>query len=423
MSGGVNMWRERRPCVFGETARKNMRILNISQTYYPYLAEGGRPTKVLTISRKLSKRGHQVTVLTADLGAQGAVPFPAPIEHTRSGRRAEHEGVETIYLRTRLRFRALTWNPGVMDFARDHLHSFDLVHIYGFYDLLGPVVAFFCRRHGIPYVIEPLGMYRPIARSLRLKRMFHRFVGSDLVRGARFVIATSEQERKELVDGGVKDLCVVIRRNGIEVPENIPERGTFRLQWGIPIDMKIILFFGRLVSKKSPDLLLNAFAQWCQGRSCVKDVMLVFAGPEEGDGFLSNLKAMAVKLNLKARVLFVGPLYDDAKWSAYRDADLFVLPSQNENFGNTAAEAAACGTPVIVTDRCGIAPLIGDAGLVIQHDLKELQHALEKFLEDPMLRHRYRNGCQDLVRNLSWESPLDELEKLYRLCVTGENGR
>jgi glycosyltransferase involved in cell wall biosynthesis len=253
--------------------------------------------------------------------------------------------------------------------------------------------------------------------------MFHRFVGSDLVRGARFVIATSEQERKELVDGGVKDLCVVIRRNGIEVPENIPERGTFRLQWGIPIDMKIILFFGRLVSKKSPDLLLNAFAQWCQGRSCVKDVMLVFAGPEEGDGFLSNLKAMAVKLNLKARVLFVGPLYDDAKWSAYRDADLFVLPSQNENFGNTAAEAAACGTPVIVTDRCGIAPLIGDAGLVIQHDLKELQHALEKFLEDPMLRHRYRNGCQDLVRNLSWESPLDELEKLYRLCVTGENGR
>src|SRR5277367_4587558 len=103
MSGGVNMWRERRPCVSGETARKNMRILNISQTYYPYLAEGGRPTKVLTISRRLSKRGHQVTVLTADLGAQGAVPFPASIEHTRSGRRAEHEGVETIYLRTRLR--------------------------------------------------------------------------------------------------------------------------------------------------------------------------------------------------------------------------------------------------------------------------------------------------------------------------------
>jgi glycosyltransferase involved in cell wall biosynthesis len=423
MSGGVNMWRTPRPCASGDKARVNMRILNISQTYHPYLAEGGRPTKVLTISRKLSERGHRVTVLTADLGPKGAVPFPASIEHTRSGRRAEHEGVETIYLRTRLRFRALTWNPSVMDFARDHLHSFDLVHIYGFYDLLGPVVAFFCRRHGIPYVIEPLGMYRPIARSLRLKRMFHRFVGSNLVRGARFLIATSEQERKELVDGGVKDSCVVVRRNGIEVPENLPERGTFRRQWGIPIDMKMVLFFGRLVSKKSPDLLLNAFAQWHRGRSCPEDVILVFAGPDEGDGFVSKLRALAEQFNMKERILFVGPLYDDAKWSAYRDADLFVLPSQNENFGNTAAEAAVCGTPMIVTDRCGIAPLIGDAGLVIQHDLRELQLALGKLLEDPVLRHRCRDGCEDLVRNLTWDDPLDELERLYRRCVSGENAR
>ena len=56
--------------------------------------------------------------------------------------------------------------------------------------------------------------------------------------------------------------------------------------------------------------------------------------------------------------MFTGPLYDEAKWAAYRDADLFVLPSQSENFGNAAAEAIACGTPVMVTDRCGIAPLV-----------------------------------------------------------------
>ena len=53
-----------------------MRILNISQTYYPYLAEGGRPTKVLTISRKLSERGHRVTVLTADLGPTRSSSLP-----------------------------------------------------------------------------------------------------------------------------------------------------------------------------------------------------------------------------------------------------------------------------------------------------------------------------------------------------------
>ena len=65
--------------------------------------------------------------------------------------------------------------------------------------------------------------------------------------------------------------------------------------------------------------------------------------------------------------MFTGPLYGDAKWAAYRDADLFVLPSQNENFGNTAAEAVACGTPVLVTDRCGIAPIVDRrAGVVVR---------------------------------------------------------
>src|SRR5580692_12266320 len=310
----------------------------------------------------------------------------------------------------------------MMDFARDHLHSFDLVHIYGFYDLLGPVVAFFCRRHGIPYVIEPLGMYRPIARSLRLKRMFHRFVGSNLVRGARFLIATSEQERKELVDGGVKDSCVVVRRNGIEVPENLPKRGTFRRQWGIPIDMKMVLFFGRLVSKKSPDLLLNAFAQWYRGRSCPEDVILVFAGPDEGDGFVSKLKALAEQFNMKERILFVGPLYDDAKWSAYRDADLFVLPSQNENFGNTAAEAAVCGTPVIVTDQCGIAPLLkGRAGDVVPHDCQALASALSRLLDSDDLRGRLKAGCAEVARTLQWDQPLDETRAMY-VELSGKSG-
>jgi glycosyltransferase involved in cell wall biosynthesis len=252
--------------------------------------------------------------------------------------------------------------------------------------------------------------------------MFHVFLGRDFVRGARYLIATSERERQELL-GDVESSRVVIRRNGIDLPEKPLTRGHFRRRWGIPNDTKLILFLGRLVSKKSPDLLLKAFAQWRQNAPGEQDAVLVMAGPEEGDGFLPRLKAMADQFKLKERVLFVGPLYDDDKWSAYRDADLFVLPSQNENFGNTAAEAAACGTPVIVTDRCGIAPFVGDAGLIISHDLGELQNALGRLLEDPSLRQRCRAGREDFVGKLSWDGPIDELETLYNLCVSGEHGR
>ena len=70
---------------------------------------------------------------------------------------------------------------------------------------------------------------------------------------------------------------------------------------------------------------------------------------------------------LRIACIFPRRCEGEAKWAAYRDADIFVLPSQNENFGNTAAEAVAAGTPVIVTEQCGIAPLFaGTAGLVVQ---------------------------------------------------------
>src|SRR3981189_2026543 len=59
-------------------------------------------------------------------------------------------------------------------------------------------------------------------------------------------------------------------------------------------------------------------------------------------------------------VQILATAFDRDKGSAYRDADVFVLPSQNENFGNTAGEAVAAGTPVVVTDKCGIAPLLAD---------------------------------------------------------------
>ena len=50
----------------------------------------------------------------------------------------EEDGVQAIYLPTWLRYRALSWNPAVKRFARARLQNFDVVHIFGLYDLLGP---------------------------------------------------------------------------------------------------------------------------------------------------------------------------------------------------------------------------------------------------------------------------------------------
>jgi glycosyltransferase involved in cell wall biosynthesis len=394
-----------------------MRVLMTVQSYFPFQDRGGPVFKVRSLARGLARRGHQITVLTADLGIARLNGFRTAVEICAGGWRSQQEGVETIYLSTRGHYRALTLNLGVIGFCRASLGRYNLVHVYGLYDLLGPAVARYCRLRGIPYVLEPMGMYRPIVRNVPLKRAYMRILGRRLVAGAGYVIATSKQERDELTQGGVPATRVFVRRNGIEFPDRLPERGSFRTRWNIPPDAKLVLFLGRLVSKKSPDLLIEAFASWRGASRMAADATLVLAGPAEGDGFVNHLKKMVGELRLDSCVRFVGPLYDDAKWAAYRDADVFVLPSQNENFGNTAGEAAACGTPVIVTDQCGIAPFVGDAGVVVRHDRAEIARAFDLILNDASAAARRSEGCARMARSLSWDLPLAQNEDLYQRCL------
>lgn len=396
-----------------------MRLLNVVESYFPFQERGGTAFKVRAIARGLARRGHEVTVLTADLGLRKAQAgnSTAGLRSGDCGWLSCEDGVTAIYLPTLTHYRALTLNPRVIRFCRTSLGHFDLVHLYGLYDLLGPVVGHFCRRQGIPYVLEPMGMYRPIVRSFALKRLYHLFFGKGQVAGARFVIATSEQERRELAGAGIDASRILIRRNGVEIPDILPPRGEFRRRWKIPEDAKVILFLGRVISKKRPDLLLEAFAAWTEQEGRRGNSILVIAGPEERDGFGAQLRTMVKSLGVSESVLFPGPLYGQEKWQAYRDADVFALPSQNENFGNTAAESAACGTPVIVTNSCGIAPFLEDAGIIVAPMRDAIVQALTRILQDDDFSVRCRRAAPDFARRLSWDAPLHESERLYRQCI------
>jgi glycosyltransferase involved in cell wall biosynthesis len=394
-----------------------MRILNVTQSYAPFFEFGGPPAKVRALAEGIAKKGQEVTVLTADWGLDDrlrSLPNEAPAEPSPFGRRRRINGVTTVYLANWFRYRALSWNPALGRYLRARLEEFDVVHIFGLYDLLGPRVAAECRGRKIPYVVEPIGMFVPIVRNLWLKRIYHRYWGREMLAGADAIIATAEQERDELVAGGIPGEKVVLRRNGVEAPAAFPQRGGFRGDLKIPPEAQLVLFLGRLSQKKSPDLLLKAFASLGSAASTGRSVLhLAFVGPDES-GMKATLEQMARQLGVLERVHFSPPLEGEAKWAAYRDADIFVLPSQNENFGNAAAEAVSAGTPVIVTDQCGIAPLLkGVAGLVVRHEEGELRQALSRLLADEELREKLKNGCPLAVANLGWEQPLQNLELLY----------
>jgi glycosyltransferase involved in cell wall biosynthesis len=339
-------------------------------------------------------------------------------ERSPFGWRSNENGVQAIYLPTWFRYRALSWNPAVKRYCRARLQNFDVVHIFGLYDLLGPAVAGACRVRKIPYVLEPIGMFVPIVRSFLLKTLYHFAWGRRMFEGASAVVATSDQEVQELVAGGVPSGKIVLRRNGVEAPSSWPEPGAFRHSHGLARDAKLILFLGRLSAKKSPDLLLQAIAK-LPAELDGKQLQVVFAGPDEG-GMKAQLEGMAGQLGVRTRIQFVGPLYGENKWAAYRDADVFVLPSQNENFGNTAAEAVAASTPVIVTEQCGIAPLLAnEAGLVVRHDSASLSEALASVLSTEETHARLAAGCARVTSRLGWEEPVREMEKLYARLASG----
>lgn len=395
-----------------------MRILKTAQAYYPFQEKGGPAVKVRSIALRLAHSGHSVTILTTDWGFQPGMAPEMTAETCSGGWCAQEQGVKTIFLRSAAHYRSLSLNPGILGFCRQLLTNYELVHVYGLYDLFGPAVTFFCRQNLIPYVVEPMGMFRPIVRNIGLKTAYHWVLGNRLLAGAYRLIATSDQEKQELMDGGVDALRIIVRRNGVEMPGSIPTPGSFRTEWDVPFDAKLVLYLGRVEPKKSPDLLIEAFARWRKTSRLTANPVLAISGPESDHVFFSRLRSLVAALGIADIVRFTGPLYNDRKWSAYRDADVFVLPSQNENFGNSVAEAIACGTPVIVTDQCGIAPLIaGRAGLVVRHDLNSVADALRVLLEDESAIVRFRNACPSVARELSWDTPVCEMIELYREAV------
>lgn len=374
--------------------------------------------KVRALAEGLAQKGHEMTVLTADWGLEkrtAEMKEKGTAEQSPFGWRRKENNVETIYLPTWLHFRQVSWNPAAKRYCRAQLKNFDLAHIFGLYDLLGPAVAEACRKRAVPYIVEPIGMFIPIVRNLWLKRIYHRLWGTRMLQGASAIVATSEQEIEELASGGIPQAKIVMRRNGVEAPALLPEQGAFRSLLEIPKSAKLVLFLGRLSVKKSPELLLRAFAEV---RKQLEGINLTFAGPDEG-GMKARLEQMAEQLGVSRHVQFPGPLFGQDKWAAYQDADVFVLPSQNENFGNTAAEAVAAGTPVIVTEQCGIAPLLANqAGLVVKHDVRELAQALARILTDNKLRGHLQSGCAKVTRELGWEGPVREMECLYAKFVS-----
>ena len=281
----------------------------------------------------------------------------------------------------------------------------DLVHVMGFRDPVGTIAGL---RASVPLVVEPMGMHRRRVRSMRIKTVFDRTLGTLVMDRATVVVATSTIERDELVRDGVPDRKIVIRPNGVEVDPPL-HRGAFRAELGVPDGAPLVVFLGRISMKKG---LIDLAAAVAGMTGC----RLAVVGPDDGDGTLGDLRAAAARWGMQDRT-FIDP---DGRWGPGRavvlaDADAFCLPSLTENFGNAAAEAATLGIPVVVSDRCGVVDsLAADAHRVVPvGDVPALRDALAWALR-PDAKARAEAAAADVRARLSWPAVADRQVAIYQ---------
>ncbi len=381
-----------------------MKVLHVTNRYFPELQYGGPPERIHALCVRLAARGCQSDVLTRHSWLPG-------------GRaQVNYEGVMVHYLSYwRLASREI---PLPRNEIARRVQAADLVHIYGLYDLQGIMAAWLAASRQRPFVLEPMGMFLPIVRSIRKKQAYHATAGNWLASRAARIIATSEQERAEISSAGIAQSRIVVRRNGVDLDQytGLPERGAVRQRFGIPNDAFVFLFLSRLSAKKNPEMLLRAFARLDQ-----QQARLLFVGPEETQGYSDTLARYAGDLGIGGQVIFAGPLYGEEKRAALAGADLFVLPSSNENFGNAIAEAIAARVPVIITNRCGIAPFVLDrAGLVIDCDESQLVDAMRALVDNTDLRLSFRAAAPQVAAELSWDHAVDKTVSIYQEILAGQ---
>lgn len=312
-----------------------MNILRVIPSLDP--AVGGPAEGIRQMTAALDERGHRTEVASVDPPDPDwfhRYPFPV---HTL--------GPNWTGWGYAPRFK--TWMEREVD-------RFDAVIVHGLWQYPGFATWQVVADRAVPYYVYPHGMLDPwFKRRYPMKHvkkwLFWPWADYRLLRDADGVLFTTDAERRLARTSFPMYACRerVVGYGIRGAPKDRPN-GTEELTRRHPElrGRKVVLFLSRIHPKKGCDLLIEAFARvfgddpgW----------HLLMAGPDQV-GWKSDLQARAQRLGIDTRITWMGMVHDNAKWATYRLADVFVLPSHQENFGIVVAEAMSCGVPVLTTN-------------------------------------------------------------------------
>lgn len=251
-------------------------------------------------------------------------------------------------------------------YTKDHTHlapaliwhvftkcrRYDAVHIHSWWNIPVIFCVLSCWLRGVKPVLSPRGMLSGFTfekNSSSGKAIFHRTVGKFLLQKTRLHL-TAEAEQQEAAHIGAESFVLP---NFIQTAGAVGSPQPSALRHQSPFT---IIFLSRIHPKKNLEGLMEALSK------VDFDFMLKIAGMGE-QAYIEKLKKWAVEKGIGEKIEWAGELFNEEKISFYADADLFVLPSFNENFANVVIEVLSTGTPVLISEEVGLAKYVKDKGL------------------------------------------------------------
>ena len=245
-----------------------------------------------------------------------------------------------------------------------------------------------------------------LAQGRLKKAAWMRLVERANLDGAATIHFTSEEERVAATRYTGTVPCAVIPL-GVDIPDvRRPKQQAGR---------KNILFLSRLHPKKGLEILIGALGKLQRERD---DFALVIAGTGE-PAYEQRLRRLVADTGLASTTTWCGFVEGIEKDELLNSADIFALPSYQENFGIAIVEAMAHGTPVVISDRVNIHRTVSEngAGIVVGTDGDSLASAIRRLLDDDVLRTQCgENAVATVSRHFSWDTVGQELITLYQRC-------
>jgi len=236
----------------------------------------------------------------------------------------------------------------------------------------------------------------------------------EVIARSNCVIASTPFEFDDLLDQyGANPERLCTSPPGIDHAVFRPgDKASARRSLDLP-DGPLVLYAGRIQALKGLDVAIGAISHMHQPAQ-----LLIVGGPSgpAGRAEIDHLRSLADGLGVRHRIHLVAPQPHDELARFYQAADVLVMPSRSETFGLVAAEAQACGLPVVASRIGGLPYVVDDAasGLLVEvGDEPGFATALDRIIGDPQLRASLREGALVKAAEFSWKATADRLLELY----------